>query len=96
MSEDAETVVRRFAAALDAADWPTASAALHDDCEYVCRGQTTRGPEAIVASYRTIHDWVQTTIGEDGLVSRIEHVDLPGEVDKAAAFNQACGVRRPG
>jgi hypothetical protein len=36
------------------------------------------------------------TIGGDGRITAIEHVDLPGERDKADAFNAACGVTRPG
>ena len=35
------------------------------------------------------------TIDDGGHIVSIEHVDLPGEVEKADAFNQACGVRRP-
>ncbi len=34
-------------------------------------------------------------VGADGLVARIEHVDLPGEPEKAARFNAACGVEKP-
>lgn len=35
------------------------------------------------------------TAGPRGLIAHIEHIDLPGELEKAARFNQACGVSRP-
>lgn len=35
------------------------------------------------------------TIDEDGRIVSIEHIDLPGELETADAFNQVCGVRRP-
>ena len=31
-----------------------------------------------------------------GKITRIEHFDLPGERERADAFNEACGVMRPG
>lgn len=31
-----------------------------------------------------------------GAIIDIEHVDIPGEPEKAAAFNRACGVAKPG
>jgi hypothetical protein len=36
------------------------------------------------------------TVDEQGLIQRIEHIDLPGERDKDDGFNLACGVTRPG
>ena len=35
------------------------------------------------------------SVDERGLIDRIEHVDLPGERERADAFNRACGVERP-
>ena len=35
------------------------------------------------------------TIDADGRIVSIEHIDLPGETEKADAFNEACGVQRP-
>lgn len=35
-------------------------------------------------------------VNSEGLIDRIEHFDLPGESEKAARFNEACGVTRPG
>ena len=34
-------------------------------------------------------------LGEAGTIQQIEHFDLPGMLEKAAAFNKACGVERP-
>ncbi len=34
-------------------------------------------------------------VNASGLLVRIEHIDLPGEREKADRFNDACGVRRP-
>ena len=31
----------------------------------------------------------------DGLIIEIRHVNLPGESEKAKAFNEACGVSKP-
>lgn len=135
---DAMAKAEALAAAMDAGDWPAARALLSPDCEYVCRGERTTGPEEIVASYRSIHEWVTSTFervayqsrveavsperaaihyrdqidhGEHhldfrcrqhltvdghGRICRIEHEDLPGELEKARRFNDACGVKRPG
>ena len=35
------------------------------------------------------------SVDQHGRVYRIEHIDIPGESEKAAAFNLACGVKRP-
>jgi len=35
------------------------------------------------------------TLGEDGLICKIQHVDIEGMPEKAAAFNEACGVTKP-
>lgn len=129
------TVALRFIAALDAADWDGLRALLADSCTYAVRGQLLEGPEAIVASYRSVEDWVRETFDEvrydsevlahdehtarvgfrdrlrygerrldfrceqhlridDGLVAHIEHVDLPGEREKAERFNRACGLTK--
>ncbi len=35
------------------------------------------------------------TLGPDGTIVHIEHIDLPGEPEKVARFNAACGVKKP-
>ena len=35
------------------------------------------------------------TLGPERRVVQIEHVDLPGEAEKAERFNAACGVSKP-
>lgn len=134
---DAATVARRFAAALDAADWGTVVSLMAPACTYACRGSTTVGAGEIVASYRAVDEWVKTTfedvrydsevqaegkslarlsfrdrmrhgahrldfrcqqrieLDSEGRIARIEHIDLPGEREKADRFNEACGVQRP-
>ncbi len=37
----------------------------------------------------------QITLGDDGRVERIRHIDLEGEPEKAAEFNRVCGVEKP-
>lgn len=69
---DAESVARRFAAALDAADWDAVSALLDDACAYHMRGATTTGVESIVGSYRTIDEWVKATFDSVRYESRVE------------------------
>ena len=38
----------------------------------------------------------QIWTGSDGVIHQIEHHDLPGMNERAVAFNEACGVVRPG
>lgn len=45
-------VATQFARALDEEDYPAARALLAPDCDYEIRGDTHRGPDAIVASYK--------------------------------------------
>ncbi len=35
------------------------------------------------------------TLGTEGAIAHIEHVDLPGEAEKVEKFNAACGVQKP-
>ena len=35
------------------------------------------------------------SVDDDGRIIEIEHIDLPGETEKADRFNRACGVVRP-
>ncbi len=135
---DSVEAARRFAAALDDDDWKTSATCLAPDCVYAFRGGETQGREAIIASYRTIGEWVAETFesvryesavepvgdgrariafrdviehgghhldfhceqlitaGRSGRIVHIEHVDLPGEPEKAVEFNALCGVKRPG
>lgn len=129
-------VVTQFCAALDSGDWKRAAALLAPRCVYDCRGSTTVGVREIVASYKSIDDWVRRSFehicyrssietrpgdkvlisfrdrmahGEHrldfrcqqlvsvvgGAITHIEHIDLPGERDKANLFNRTCGVTRP-
>ena len=129
-------VARRFAIALDEDRWDAVIACLSPDCEYLFRGAVTRGSAPIVASYRTIGEWVADTfesvryesaveaigvdravisfrdvldhpghhldfrcqqvitLGPEGTIVHIEHVDLPGEPEKVVRFNAACGVKK--
>ncbi len=131
------TTALRFAAVLDAGDWDAARALLSPMCGYECRGSTTEGPDAIVASSREVGEWVAATftdvrdasaivatapgwvtlelrdhmahgahvldfrcrqrlaIDADGQIEVVEHIDLPGEREKADESNAACGVERP-
>lgn len=45
-------IAGRFAAALDREDYEAATGLLRADCVYVIRGETHRGPAAIIDSYR--------------------------------------------
>lgn len=85
-------LVTRFARALDGEDYPTVRRLLHDDCEYVCRGETHRGPEAIVESYRSNGDagrsefesivYESTVRGVDertAVVRFVDHLERAGE-----------------
>lgn len=51
-TNEAAELTRRFAVSLDTEDYATALALLDPECEYTIRGQTLRGPDAIVASYK--------------------------------------------
>lgn len=57
----AAIVARRFAEALDQEDYDAAAGLLDGDCEYSCRGQRFRGPDAIVESYRQSGDTAAKT-----------------------------------
>ena len=35
------------------------------------------------------------TLGDDLLICKIQHIDIEGMPEKAAAFNKACGVAKP-
>ena len=35
------------------------------------------------------------TLGTEGTIAHIEHIDIPGEAEKAERFNAACGVKKP-
>lgn len=138
MPSDIDTITLRFRAALDAADWPSLIALLDPACVYLFRGGQMTGVDEIVASYRTIDEWVRATfdsvryesshevesgtaalisfrdlidhgqhhldhrcqqrieINSEGLICTITHIDLEGEPEKAARFNAACGVEKPG
>jgi len=137
VSKLAETLALRFVAALEAGDWTATQALLSEACVYEFRGGTLHGPEAIIATYREITEWVDQSfesvryesrverrpagealihfrdlmdhgdhhldfrcqqlirVDEQGRIGRIQHIDIPGEAEKAAAFNEACGVKRP-
>ena len=68
-------VAQRFAVALDEDRWDAVAACLAADCEYVCRGVTMRGPAQIVASYRTIGEWVVATFESVRYESAVEAID---------------------
>lgn len=65
-------IARQFAQALDAEDYPAARALLADGCVYTIRGETHRGPEAIVASYRANGDSGRETFDAIEYESRVE------------------------
>lgn len=52
---------RRFVALLDNSDWDAMTALLAADCQYECRGTTSVGAAAIVASYQQMDAWVRAT-----------------------------------
>lgn len=123
----------RFAKSLDAEDYETAIALLADDCVYELRGETHRGPAAIIASYRghgddasdefdkieyesvieaesetrhTIrfidhltHNGERFTfecrqvidLNDAGLITAIEHIDLPGQREALEEFRRRMG-----
>lgn len=62
----------RFAAALDAGDWKAAESCLARDCEYLFRGDATRGAEMIIGMYRTIGEWVDETFESVRYESSVE------------------------
>ncbi|MEE9392380.1 MAG: hypothetical protein V3W41_07730 [Planctomycetota bacterium] len=35
------------------------------------------------------------TLGDDGLIGKIRHIDIDGMPEKVAEFNKACGVTKP-
>jgi hypothetical protein len=63
-ASEAQAIVRRLAAALDADDFATARALIHDDCVYVGVAETMRGAEAIVASYADASAWARRTFDD--------------------------------
>jgi hypothetical protein len=68
-------VAQRFAIALDEERWEAVSQCLAPDCEYLCRGKLTWGPAQIVASDRTIGEWVATTFESVRYESAVEAID---------------------
>lgn len=70
-------VAQRFAAALDANDWDAALGLLAPRCRYDCRGTTSEGGDAIVASYREIGEWVAATFADVRYASEVVSADPP-------------------
>ncbi|MCB9838161.1 MAG: nuclear transport factor 2 family protein [Phycisphaeraceae bacterium] len=60
MPDGHDEIVTRFASALDTEDYDRALACLAPGCVYEIRGDTHRGPEAIVASYKGNGDAAQS------------------------------------
>ncbi|MFG0257342.1 MAG: nuclear transport factor 2 family protein [Phycisphaerales bacterium JB043] len=58
---DEKEIVDRFRVALDQADWSAVLSLLAHDCEYVVRGATTQGRDAIIESYSSIDEWAKRT-----------------------------------
>lgn len=69
------TVAERLAGALDAEDYSTVTSLLHDECLYSCRGETYRGPEAIVDSYRAAGDGAEREFDEVRYESDVRGID---------------------
>ena len=63
-ASEAQAIVRRLAAALDADDFSAARGLLHDECVYVGANQTLRGAEAIIGSYADASAWAHRTFDE--------------------------------
>ncbi len=67
-------VVEGLARALDGDDFPAARAILAADCAYETKGETLRGPEAIIASYSAASAWARRAFDDVRYESRIESV----------------------
>ena len=61
---EAQAIVGRLAAALDADDFTTALGLLAEDCVYRGREDTSHGAEAILASYADASAWAHRTFDE--------------------------------
>ena len=68
-------IATRFAAALDAEDYPPARALLADECVYTIRGTTHKGPDAIIASYREAGEEAARMFDEIVYVSKVDAGD---------------------
>lgn len=90
-SDEDLAVATRFALALDAEDYPTATALLEASASYAIRGQTFDGPDAIIESYRANGDSASSTFdsiayssavreGEDGwlIIAFADHLTHAG------------------
>ncbi|USN98961.1 MAG: nuclear transport factor 2 family protein [Phycisphaeraceae bacterium] len=69
--ECAVEIVRRFAIALDREDYKAAAGLLDGSCVYSIRGQTHRGPDEIIASYKGNGDAAAVTFDEIRYESRV-------------------------
>ena len=63
-ASEAQAIVRRLAAALDADDFTTARALLQDQCVYAGASETLLGAEAIIASYADASAWAHRAFDE--------------------------------
>lgn len=63
-ASEAQAIVGRLAAALDADDFATALALLHDQCVYVGATETLVGAEGIIASYADASAWAHRAFDE--------------------------------
>jgi hypothetical protein len=82
-ASQAQAIVRRLAAALDADDFTTARGLLAADCVYVGREETSHGSEAIVASYADASAWAHRTFDE---VRYESEVGPPAGAEVAVTF----------
>lgn len=98
---DTLTIARRFAAALDEEDYPTAAACLARSCVYETPEKTYRGVCEIIGSYWEHGDWAARNLdsvryesavrtGDDGeaIVEFIDHV-----VHSGASHTYRCEQR---
>ena len=74
-SSEAVRVAEQFAYALDRSNFEQAAELLRDDCEYVIRGQTIRGPTAIMAAYAQSDAWALKNL------DRIEYESSTAQAD---------------
>lgn len=73
-------VAEKFARALDADDYESASVLLHDDCAYDTGKKVLLGKRQIIESYLENSNWVHSTFDEVIFESEIEHAFVSGEV----------------